>query len=308
MKKWDGATGQIVAIIKTPTSATLNTFLYLAYANLVPQASLQNPEGVYDDGGAGYYKMIQNKAKNGAINLEDSSGNENDGTNFGGTYVEGLTGGAMQLVAASGQFASVANSADLRIGNADPAFIEVVSKTATTHLQVLLQMMDADAIGYEFWIEGNGEIRLWIGDGTSPGIFNRSNGIDGSPGVYTYMAFSYDGSGDKTGLKLVFATEIFPDAGENSLIHEVVGGLSGSFPGNSTDDLQIGRSGVASFTFGGNNAFFGTTSDSYKFDGEMDQLWFSKGIVRPTDPYCITRANNLFRDSSFYTLTVAQVP
>ena len=91
MEEYNPTTGQVIAWVRIPTlSHTSDTFIYLFYGNPNVATSQQNPTGVWDSNYVGVYHF-----PNGAtLSVNDSTGNENNGTNSGATATAGEIGGA----------------------------------------------------------------------------------------------------------------------------------------------------------------------------------------------------------------------
>jgi len=152
----------------------------------------------------------------------------------------------------------------------------------------LVQKMSAAAKGYQFWLEVvTGEVRMWMGDGVSSGIFNRTMMASYNDNVWRRLMITYDGSGSNTGLNLNVCEAGM--AGAPTLIRE------DSLDASSLDstDMQFG------FNATQNDAFFGVTGVDSNFDGWFDEHRMSKGIVR-SDDYANTVCSNQYAPSTFF--------
>ncbi len=298
---WNPVTGQYVAWVKLDNlSITANTVIYVGIGNPALTGSVQNVHGTWDDNGLNYFKLVQHAPDGTTLSLADSTSNANDGVNSGGvTAAAGQLDGGVQFVAGSSQRYTIPNNSGIQCSNTDQMTWEFWCKSGSTALQILLSNFNADdAKGYQFWADVvTSRLRMWIGDGVSSGIFNSGITTDICNNFFGRIMITYNGSGLNTGLNA--SINAIPEtlSRSDSLVATSAG----------TADLQVGGSVVPVWSFGPNNAFFGnsTTNPAY-WDGLMDEIRISKGIVRSAD-YDTACYNNQSDPSTFYGLVVAEI-
>jgi hypothetical protein len=138
IEKFTQSTGALVAWVRIPalsTGTNVETFLY--YGN-DSASSLENASGVWDDDYVGVWHLSDS--------FEDSTDNNNDGSNTGTTDVAGKIGDARDFEYDSSQYISVPDSASLRLDDVDLITIEAwINKESTQALawQAIVQKSDA---------------------------------------------------------------------------------------------------------------------------------------------------------------------
>ncbi|MCK5413091.1 MAG: DUF2341 domain-containing protein, partial [Candidatus Pacebacteria bacterium] len=97
IESYDNTTGEIQAWVKVPTvSSSTDTTIYIYYANSSITTSQENIAGVWDDGGANNFKMVQHLSEDpstGAPQSIDSTQYNNDGTSAGTMLTEDQVAG-----------------------------------------------------------------------------------------------------------------------------------------------------------------------------------------------------------------------
>ena len=91
MEKWDGATGTLVAWVRIPSlSSTSDTVISMLYGNTGVTTSQENRTSVWDSNFVGVWHLPNGST----LTANDSTGNGNNGTNYGATGAAGKIDGA----------------------------------------------------------------------------------------------------------------------------------------------------------------------------------------------------------------------
>ncbi len=283
VEKYVATSGKLIAWIRIPTlSVSSDVVIYLAYGNASISTFQGNVTGTWGDGGSGYFKLVQHfpgDEAGGTPGLLDSTSNANNGTNSSCTSSEiGLTSAPIDgaiTPGATGKY-TIADSASLRIA-------------------------DTDLVTIEFWWNGgdNGTVRTVLQkfDGTTgyQMYFVNSDKLEfplyGNLGASNYITAQVNTTGPNTGAHHAFVT--YDGSGLNTGI-------------NITYDLTlqtVNRGGTLSSTTSSTTAFTGVAQPggSLQWNGSIDELRISKGIVRSTS-YNTAGYNNQSAPSTFYAL------
>ncbi|MFA6897507.1 MAG: DUF2341 domain-containing protein [Patescibacteria group bacterium] len=156
-ESYDPATGELVAWVKIPTlSAATDMSIYIYYGNSTLTASQENKTGVWDDGGANNFKMVQHlggNVANGVAGHLDSTQYANNGTpnNFDGISTS-TTNGTGQINGAdvfdgANDYVDAGNK-DLNISSAITleAWVNISSKTNDTYPGIIHKARDNDLL------------------------------------------------------------------------------------------------------------------------------------------------------------------
>lgn len=119
--KWEtalytAATGLVEYWVKVPTVAHLSadTLIYMFYGNAAVTTDQSDEHNAWDSSFGAVYHL-----KDGTtLDLDDSTSNENDGTNHSGTAGSGVVDGCLALAAASSEYVDIGAAASVEIAGA----------------------------------------------------------------------------------------------------------------------------------------------------------------------------------------------
>ncbi len=266
IEKFNGATGQLVAWVKVPSlSNTANTFIYMYYGNPTV-ASQQDANGTWD----GCHKMVQHM---GDAIFNDSTVNNNDGTNSGTSDIAGKIAQARCFNGTSNSVAWTASTFNFNYG--DSFTFDFWLKTATYGRYPLAKGNTID--GYSITIESDGDLHVYMNaTGSSRQIRRRVN-ANVKDNNWHHVIITYDGSRNVSGL-IVYVDGNQPTTQSTT---------SNIQPGDSmttTEIFYLGRKG-------------GTAS---WYNGSLDEVRVSNSVR--TAAWITTEYNNMNNPGTFYTL------
>ncbi len=280
---WSATTGQLIAWVRIPTlSSSVNTYIYLAYGDATISTFQGNVAGTWGDGGSGYFKLVDHLGDGTTLSVADSTSNANNGTNHGATATAGLIDGGGAFVAASSQYYDIADSAGLRVSNTDSIAVEFSYKTSSAGVQMIWSKRTtaASSAGLSCYMNAGQMVFILIAnyptDLISATFTTTTNDNAWHKGMWTY-----DGSGANSGIKLYVDGVLKTTTNSGTL----------STSSSVTTHVTIGMDDS-----GGSATFF--------WNGSLDEIRYSKGIVRNVD-YALSSYNNQSSPSTFYYLSPA---
>lgn len=111
---WSATTGLFEFWFKRSLSVSVDTPIYMFFGNSAVMSDQQNKAGTWGENYGGVYHMGDGTT----LDLTDSSGNGNTGTNHGATACTGQVTGAACFVAGSSQYIDLGNNSSLEITGA----------------------------------------------------------------------------------------------------------------------------------------------------------------------------------------------
>ncbi len=258
-EKFDGATGELVLWFKAPVLyASTDTVFYL-YFGKSNASDGENAEGVWDTNFKGVWHLHDD--------LNDSTSNNNDGTNHGSVDIGGKIANGQDFEASDPDYIDVGSAASLRPGSFT---IEAWINPETVGVEYFVSNLAGGYKGYGLALGNTDEVRVVFGNGSVWRDLWTVNSPVSSAGVWYHVV------------------GVFDDANNQLLIY--VDGLEKA----SASEAYSKSASTVPLVIGSYN---GVTSN---FDGIIDEVRISS-IVRSAG-WIKTCYNNQDNPGAFYTL------
>ncbi len=268
IESYNPVTGQFIAWVQIPTlSNTADTVIYVYYGN-ASATNQQNPTGVWDSNYQGVYHL----GNGTTLNANDSTGNANNGTDYGATAASGEIGGGGSFASA---YIDTGDPASLQITSAITleAWVQFTGAFGSNYPRILSKF--TGSTGYELLMAGSSDMtpnRLYLQTGVNGYLQSARADNAITPNTWYHVVGTYDGST----LKLYI----------NGSVQGWQNQLSGAI-GSDTSDFNIGR---------------GSFGNGY-WTGLIDEVRVSN-TARSAD-WIATEYNNESSPATFYTVGAA---
>jgi hypothetical protein len=277
---WNPVTGNCEFWIQIASLGTGTTVIYLQYGNSAITTDQSNPTGTWDSN----YVAVYHFGDGTTLNVNDSTGNANNGTNHSGTAVNtgigsndanffgasGL-GGSLALSSLNLAYVDLGTNSSLNVSNLTIEYwAKSVSSVSTIEFIVSNLSGNLTPNGNGFLMALNTSTGDHLLDLLNAGTQTTCSGRTVTVTIWQNYVSTYNGS----------ASNFYTDA---------------SLDATTTAGSQIGSSG--------NNTFIGKdprTGGSSLFDGYIDELRISK-IARSAD-YVTTNYNMQQKPSNFVSI------
>ncbi|MCG6945128.1 MAG: DUF2341 domain-containing protein, partial [Deltaproteobacteria bacterium] len=260
IETYDGTAGKLVAWVRVPTlSATSDTTIYLHFGHSGVCGATENPQGVWDSNYMGVWHLHDD--------FEDSTSNNNDGTNNDTTSATGKIANSRSFDGSS-DYIQVADSTSLDVTSQLTMEAWVNLSNADNNQKIVGKTNSTYSSGYLIGVQTGQYPEIWNSGGTNHTFTSGSI----SSSQWTHLVTTWTTGGNMIGY--INGSQV------NSI-------AAGSYDiGTNAGDLIIGAAPW--------------NPDSYETTGRIDEIRISS-TARSAD-WIQTEYNNQSDPSSFYSV------
>ncbi len=279
VEKYDPVSGQLVAWVQLPTvSHTSDTAFYIWYGNPAITADQSNTLSTWDSNFSGVWHLGDGTVFSGA----ESSSNANAALNSGAAAIAGKVYGGGGFDGKSA-YLQVADASGLDLDRTDSFTFEFWMNSNQTTNGVMLEKLDATETGYQVALVGGNLDYYLAHDAANSNNLSVHSSFPVNDGKWHHVVLTYNGISSTNGVAM------YIDGSRNSFVVNR-NNLTGSIA--NSDPLDFGRRRF---------------SNGIYFNGLLDEVRISKGIVRTAD-WVKTEYNNQNSPDAFVTLGAETLP